>query len=155
MQPLFIPIPDAIAAHYRAGGADANGQKPERRISTGQGIPCRHSLRLLPKGMPYLIVGHRPFDGLNPYTETGPIFVAADPVARAAPSPELPETMYAPAYIVRGYDADERILYDTGAVVPTPDIKARCAALLARQDVAFVHIRSAANNCFTVRVERG
>ena len=60
----------------------------------------------------------------------------------------------APAYIVRGYDRDERILYGTGGVVPTADIPARCAELFGRADVAFIHIRSASNNCFHVRVER-
>ena len=155
MPPVFIPMSDKDAAHYRAGGRDANGQKPERRISDGDGVPCRHSLRLLPKGTPYLIVGHRPFDGLNPYTETGPIFLAAEPTDRAPTSTDLPETMSAPSYIVRGYDDDKRIIYGTGCVVETPLITSHCAALLGRADVAFVHIRSASNNCFTVRVERG
>ena len=77
MRPVFLPIPNEIAEHYRAGGVDAYGLAPEPRISDGAGVPCRHSLRLLPKGTPYLIVAHRPFEGLNPYTETGPIFIAA------------------------------------------------------------------------------
>lgn len=155
MRPLFIPISDDSAAHYRAGGSDAYGLAPERRISDGNNVPCRHSLRLVPAGAPYLIVAHRPFAGLNPYTETGPIFVAAEALPPAAPSHSLPETMTAPSYIVRGYSADERIIYGTGAVTPTDEVIAACAALLGRADVAFVHIRSAINNCFTVRVERG
>ena len=57
-------------------------------------------------------------------------------------------------YIVRGYGADERIIYGTGGVVPTEQIKARAAELLADSAVAFVHIRSAKNNCFQCRVER-
>lgn len=155
MRPVFIPMSDASAAHYRAGGLDAYGLAPERRISDGEGTPCRHSLTLLPKGAPYLIVAHRPFDGLNPYTETGPIFLAAEETGPAKPRYDLPETMYAPSYIVRGYSADERILYGTGKVTPTDEVIAACDALLQQEAVAFVHIRSASNNCFTVRVERG
>ncbi len=155
MRPIFIPLPDADAAHYRAGGADAYGLTPERRIATDGDIPCRHTLRLLPPGTPYIVVAHRPFAGLNPYTETGPIFLAAEPGPGAGPSPDLPPFLNSSRYIVRGYDADERILYGTGAVTPTAEIIDACARLLARAEVAFVHVRSASNNCFHVRVERG
>lgn len=80
MPPVFLPLTDADAdaAHYRAGGLDAYGLPPERHVVQGGGVPCRHTLRLLPEGAPYLIVAHRPFRDLNPYTETGPIFLAAE-----------------------------------------------------------------------------
>mgnify|MGYP002621412547 CR=1 FL=1 len=57
------------------------------------GVAQRH-LGLVPRGEPYLIVAHRPFDGLNPYTETGPIFVSATEGAGSeqgpVPGPEPP-----------------------------------------------------------------
>lgn len=155
MRPIFLPISDAIAAHYRAGGRDAYGLLPERRISDGEGVPCRHSLQLVPAGKPYLIVAHRPFDGLNPYTETGPIFLADGQGAGAAPSYAIPATLVAPSYIVRGYSNEERIVYGTGLVVDTGALIDVCRDLLLRGDVSFVHIRSASNTCFAVRVERG
>ena len=155
MHPVFIPLPDATAAHYRRGGPDAYGLPPERRVSDGGAIPCRHSLRLVPKGEPYLIVAHRPFAGLNPYTETGPIFISATAGPGPLPAPELPAFLTSPQYILRGYSAEERIVYGTGAVVSTDRIIEACTGLLSRAEVAFVHIRSASNNCFHVRVERG
>ncbi|MCB1345697.1 MAG: DUF1203 domain-containing protein, partial [Rhodobacteraceae bacterium] len=154
MRPIFLPLPDATAAHYRSGGPDAYGLRPERRVADGGAIPCRHSLRLLPAGTPYLIVAHRPFAGLNPYAETGPIFLAAEDTPGAAPTTELPPFLTAAAYIVRGYSLDERIVYGTGAVTPTDRIVAACANLLACDAIAFVHVRSATNNCFHVRVQR-
>ena len=60
-----------------------------------------------------------------------------------------------PQMIVRGYSADERIVHGTGAVVATERIAETVAALLARDDVAFVHVRSASNNCFQCRIDRG
>jgi hypothetical protein len=104
--------------------------------------------------VPFLIVAHRPFRGLNPYTETGPIFLAAEDQPGAAPGAALPAFLSSPTYVVRGYGRDERIIYGTGAVTPTPEIPAVCRALLARDEVAFVHVRSATNGCFHVRVER-
>jgi len=155
MPPVFRPIPDAVAAHYRAGGLDAYGLPPARQISDGDGIPCRHSLRMVPKGAEYLVVAHRPFDGLNPYTETGPIFVAAADTEAGVASDTLPPFLVSPTYIVRGYSTDERIVYGTGNVTPTSDIIAACEALFQREEVAFIHIRSASNNCFHCRVDRG
>jgi hypothetical protein len=58
-----------------------------------------------------------------------------------------------PDYIVRGYGADDRIVYGTGAVVPTPAIAEKAEALLARDDVAYVHVRSARNNCYQCRID--
>lgn len=154
MQPVFIPMSDAEAAHYRAGGADAYGLPPER-VTADTPVPCRHTLRLLPPGTPFLIVAHRPFARLNPYTETGPIFLAAEDVPGAAVVADLPPFLNAPTYIVRGYSRGERIIYGTGAVTPTAQIPDACAQLFERPEVAFVHVRSASNNCFHVRVERG
>lgn len=149
----FIPLQTALVERWRAGGADDYGLAPERAVSDGDGIPCRHCLKVTPAGADYLIVGHRPFAGLNPYTETGPIFVCAA-CERAGETGALPLMLASPGYIVRGYSDAERIVYGTGGVVPTQDIPARCEELLARADIAFVHVRSASNNCFQVRVDR-
>ena len=65
----------------------------------------------------------------------------------------LPEILASPDYIVRGYGADDRIVYGTGAVVPTARIEDEAAARLADARVAYVHVRSARNNCFQVRID--
>lgn len=150
----FVPIKTASARSLREG-LDAYGLPAEHvAASTGAGVPCRHCLAQVPEGRPYVIVAHRPFGGLNPYTETGPIFLCTDDCA--AGGPDFPAAMLrAASYITRAYSADERIIYGTGAVTPTPDIAARCAALFDDPRVAFIHIRSASNNCFQCRVERG
>ena len=149
----FIPIPTETVRALQAGGPDANGQRPERRLSDGAGVPCRHCLSTVPAAHEYLILAHRPFPALQPYAECGPIFLCAEACA-AGGGAELPAMLASPDYIVRGYGADDRIVYGTGGVVATPGIAARCEALLARGDIAYVHVRSAANNCYQVRVER-
>jgi hypothetical protein len=151
----FLPLPTAAVRALQAGGPDAYGHAPEVRVSAGVGVPCRHCLRTVPAGEPFLVLAYRPFDGLNAYTETGPIFLCAERCEPAAPSGAVPPMMDAPDYIVRGYDSGEAIIYGTGGVVPTGAIADRARELLGRPDVAFVHVRSARNNCFQVRVERG
>lgn len=152
----FTALPTATVAAWRGGGADAYGLPPERvAASSGEGTPCRHCLRQVPAGAPYLILAARPFIGLNPFTETGPIFLCAGDCPRGGGAAPPAAILTAPDYIVRGYDAGERIVYGTGGVVATAAIAARAAALLDRAEVAFVHVRSASNNCFLVRVDRG
>ena len=57
--------------------------------------------------------------------------------------------------IIRGYGADDRIKYGTGQVVATTALTDKAAELLARDGVAYLHVRSARNNCFQCRIERG
>ena len=152
----IVALTSQTVALWRQGRADAYGLTPERvAASTGSGTPCRHCLAQVPEGRPYLIVAHRPFAGLNPYTETGPIFVCAGNCPRGG-GDVLPAAMLAaPAYILRGYGRDERIIYGTGGVVPTDAIAARAAEILADPTATFVHVRSASNNCFFFRIQRG
>ncbi|MCO6185872.1 DUF1203 domain-containing protein [Rhizobium sp. L1K21] len=144
------------ASRYRSGGNDAYGMKPERRISDGTGLPCRHCLDFIAEGEPYLILAHRPFPAPQPYAETGPIFIHAEECPRYAKKYEQPPVLKSnPDYILRGYGLDDRIVYGTGAVTPVEKMEARAEELLARSDIAYVHVRSARNNCFQARIDRG
>ncbi len=154
MQPNFTPIPTDIARAYQAGGLDANSQKPEHHVSDGSGNPCRHCLGLIPEGQGMLILAHRPFPAPQPYAEVGPIFLCADPCAPGG-GPDLPAMLDSPNYIIRGYDADDRIIYGTGGVTATEAIPARASELLRDEKVAYVHVRSARYNCYHVRIDRG
>ena len=149
----FTPIPTETVRAYQAGNGDANGHIPERHISDGGGNPCRHCLRMIAEGAPMLILAHRPFPAPQPYAELGPIFLCADTCA-AGGGADLPDVLASSDYILRGYGADHRIVYGTGAVVPTADIPAQAAARLADGRVAYVHVRSARNNCYQVRIDR-
>ena len=153
----FLPIDSALARHLRQGGVDALGCKPDHAVSDGDGVPCRHCLGDIPAGKPYLIVAHRPFSGPDqPYAEIGPIFLCAEDCAAHDPDSGLPESFRArPEFLLRGYGADERIVYGTGALVPTARLEAHLQALFARKpEIAFVHLRSAGYSCFRARVER-
>lgn len=154
MQPIFTPIPTDIARAYQAGGPDANGQKPEHHVSDGDGNPCRHCLAMIPKGAGMLVLAHRPFPAPQPYAEVGPIFLCAGP-CQPGGGTGLPDMLDSPDYIVRGYGPDDRIIYGTGAVTPVAAIPGRAAELLGDARVAYVHVRSARNNCFQVRLDRG
>lgn len=75
-------IPSEVAEHLWAGGPDANGQPPLRRPALGMANPCRHCLELIADGEDKLVLAHRPFAALQPYAETGPIFLHARQCSR-------------------------------------------------------------------------
>lgn len=149
----FVAIPTVVVRGYQAGGLDANGQAPERVASDGGGNPCRHCLKMVPDGAGMLVLAHRPFPSPQPYAEVGPIFLCAD-ACQAGGGEALPEMLASPDYIVRGYGAEDRIVYGTGGVVATVAIPARAMELLADARVAYVHVRSARNNCYQCRIDR-
>ncbi|MER8372488.1 DUF1203 domain-containing protein [Mesorhizobium sp. M1338] len=150
----FKALPTDDVRNLQRGGPDAYGDTPERKISDGDGMPCRHCLKNIAAGDAYLILAYRPFPELQPYAETGPIFLHAEECERAAGSEALPEILESPDYIVRGYGRDDRIVYGSGGVIPTGAIAARAEALFERDDIAYVHVRSARNNCYQCRIER-
>jgi uncharacterized protein DUF1203 len=151
----FIAMPTDAARGFQAGAPDAYGMAPERRISDGDGVPCRHCLEDVAKGEPYLILAYRPFPELQPYAETGPIFLHAGPCDRAEDQRKTPAMlMQRAAHLIKGYGRDDRIVYGTGQIVAAPGLAPAAAEILERQDVAYVHVRSALNNCYTCRIER-
>jgi hypothetical protein len=156
MKLRFSPIPTAHARALQSGAPDAYGNPAERAVSDGGGNPCRHCLNDIPAGAGMLIAAYQPFSGgRQPYAETGPIFLCAEPCERHAETDELPELFHGRAgLLIRGYGPDERIVYGTGKVVPTGECDREIAAILNDPKVAFVHLRSATNNCYQARVGR-
>ena len=152
--PTFTALPTDIVQAYRAGAPDAFGNPPERHVSRGPGNPCRHCLRDIPDGAEMLVLAHKPFAGAHPYAEVGPIFLCAEDCPRGG-GPDLPAILTtSPDYLVKGYSADDRIVYGTGAVTPTDQIRDRIRAIFANPDVAYLHVRSARNNCYQARIDR-
>ncbi len=149
----FSPIPTDLVRALQAGAPDANGLLPERQVA-GAGCPCRHCLKMIPEGAGMLVLAHRPFPSMQPYAELGPIFLCADP-CEAGGGAELPAMFTSPDYILRGYSAADRIVYGTGAVVATGQIAVEAEARFADAEVAYLHLRSARNNCYQCRIDRG
>lgn len=151
----FTALATATVRALQRGGPDAYGQPPEQTLSDGGGNPCRHCLKDIPEGHRMLILAHRPFAGTHPYAETGPVFLCADTCTRGGGEtmPEILQT--SPDYLLKGYSARDRIVYGTGAVIPADQITRYAATVFANPSVAYVHVRSARNNCYQLRIDRG
>ncbi len=151
----FIALATDTALAWRDGAPDANGMPAERAVSDGGGNPCRHCLRDIPKGAEMLILAHRPFPAPQPYAEPGPLFLCAGNCPRWEGDGVPPIfRRRGEERLVKGYGADDRIVYGLGKIVPVASVSARAVEVLADPRVAYVHVRSATNNCFTCRIDR-
>lgn len=150
----FVALDTDIVRTLQNGGTDANGQPPERHMSDGNRIPCRHCLTDVTAGAPYLILAHRPFPAPQSYAEQGPIFLHAEPCSRRPASSEVPPMLDSPRYIIRGYDDRNRIVYGSGRIAETPALPTEAERLFADPRISYIHVRSATNNCYQCRIER-
>ena len=101
-----------------------------------------------------LILAYRPFPTRQPYAETGPIFLCAGACTRHA-GQDIPAILRStPEYLMKAYDAEDRIIYGTGAIIAAGDLPACASKLLNDQHVAYLHVRSAHNNCYQFRIDR-
>ncbi len=147
-------IPTNEVNRIRNGEPDANGQPALVRIAEGWANPCRHCLGLIIEGDKKLVLAYRPFDDVQPYAETGPIFLHQGPCEHYNSAVLPPWFDYLDPAIIRGYGEDHWIRYDTGSVVAGTELTANCHTILSDRTIAYVHIRSK-YNCFQCRVERG
>ena len=152
----IVALDTDLVRRLQNGGLDANGQKPERHVSPGGMMPCRHCLSDIAAGAPYLILAHRPFPEAQPYAELGPIFLHADPCARHPDGPQLPRMFTTrESYLMRGYGRDDRIIYGTGRIIAPAKLAAAAGEAFADPRVSYIHVRSASNNCYQCRIDRG
>lgn len=155
MPVLFHALRSDDVRKLQAGLPDYYGQAPEHAVSDGVGTPCRHCLSDTPEGERMLILSYRPFQHDQPYAEVGPIFLCGDKCDRFEASGNLPPILRtSPDFLIKGYGADDRIVYGTGRIIAPDDMVNACESIFDDPDVAYIHVRSARNNCYQCKVTR-
>lgn len=151
----IIPLPTHDVREIQSGGPDAYGNIAKQYVSNGSGIPCRHCLENVTAGENYLVLSYMPFPKQQPYAETGPIFLHAKTCDRYANTPDLPTGIMArETVLLKAYNANDKIVYGKGCLIPPDQIACRSADLFKEKHIAYLHIRSAYNNCFSFKIER-
>ena len=151
----FEAMASETARALQACANDANGQTPERRVSDGQGNPCRHCLTDIAQGEAFLVLAYRPFPQPQPYAEVGPIFLHAEACERYDSAAGVPAMLLdRERLLMRGYGDDDRIVYGSGRIIPTAGLVEAAAKLFERTEIAYIHLRSATNNCYQCRIDR-
>lgn len=147
------PIASDAVAEARARHAAGDRDVARVVVATPLSSPCRHCLRDGEPGEAMLLFRYVSVDE-GPYAESGPVFAHEAPCERAVESVDaLPEMTAARALVVvRAYDGRDWI--HSARLVAGPEAADALTQMFANADIAYAHVRSATNGCFTYRVER-
>ena len=154
MQIAFHGLPSVGVTRTRETQTDAYGEPVMHALSSGSGTPCRHCLKTVPSGKPYLILAWRPFPEPSAYAETGPIFICADECRAATPGPDLPPMLQNATYTLRPYDRTPKIRYGLEQIVPPNEIPQVAADMLTDPETEFVDVRNPKTGCYQCRIRR-
>ena len=140
--PLFDLTDDELARH--------NARR--FRVEANPGYPCRVTLEDAAIGETVIGLPFQHLPASSPYQASGPIFVRGHRV-RAQTGPNvLPIMLRVRPQSIRGYGHDH--LMQTALIATADDLQPAVEALLARSDIAYLHLHNANPGCFNCRIER-
>ena len=140
-------IAEAARREARAGAPDhvfVTADSP-------RGYPCRHCLRWARPGERMILFPFAAIAPGRPYSETGPIFVHAEPCGRYTTTHEFPPE-FRKGRVLRAYNSQRDMIAAEVANGEGPE--AVIERFLQKPETAFVHVRSASHGCYTMEVER-
>jgi Protein of unknown function (DUF1203) len=147
----IVPIRTEIAeAARREAEAGASDHAVVMADSPG-GFPCRHCLRWAQPGERMILFPYAAIAPGRPYSESGPIFVHAEPCARYAATDEFP-LEFREGRVLRAYNSQHDMIEAEVANGEGPE--AVIERFLEKPETAFVHVRSVSHGCYTMEVER-
>ncbi len=148
------PIDAERLAAMRSTGADEHGNAFVPFPAQGW-EPLRCCLKVADPDEGIALISYAPLHQPSPWREVGPVFVHATACDGYRNPSELPAQLRTGPRVLRSYRADGSLAYEHITVVPAgEDIAESLDALLAAPEVAEVHVRAHAAQCFTYAVTR-
>jgi hypothetical protein len=115
------------------------------------GYPCRHCLRFAKPGERMILFPYAAIPPDHPYSETGPIFVHAEPCERYSATRDYPDDLRR-GRAFRAYNASYEMI--DAEVANGSEPEAIVEKLLQNPETAFVDARSVTRGCYTFRIRR-
>lgn len=143
--------PERLAA-IRHAGQDEHGNPFEIHAAKGW-EPLRCCLTVAAPGEGVALISYAPLERQSPWREVGPVFVHGAQCAGYDPDTGLPPQLRTGPRVLRTYDDNDALVYRHITLVPDgADIGPEIDRLLANPEVATVHVRALAAQCFTYAV---
>jgi hypothetical protein len=153
---LVKAIDPARLDELHSRGADGHGNRLYPFAATGKGEPLRCCLRYAKPGEQITLISYAPFNHSSVWTEVGPVYIHASRCEGYAATGRLPEQMATGPGVLRTYRDDDTMNYDHNTVVTDEaDLEPIIEGLLSEADVATVHVRTLAPQCFLYAVTAG
>ena len=140
-------IAEAARAAAEAGATD----HAVVTADSPRGYPCRHCLRWAQLGERMILFPFASVPPGRPYSESGPIFVHADPCERYRATEEFP-VEFREGRVVRAYNSQHDMIAAEVANGVGPE--ALIERFLQMPETAFIHVRSVSRGCYTMGIER-
>jgi Protein of unknown function (DUF1203) len=145
--PLLTDVANAARQAATAG-------MPDHAVITADsptGYPCRHCLRWAKVGEHVILFPYASIAPGRPYSESGPIFVHAEPCERYAATEQYPVN-FRGSRVLRAYSSNDDMI--DAAVVSDNNPEPVIERLLQNPETAFLQARSVTRGCYTFRIER-
>jgi len=137
----------------RTTGADGHGNRLSPFAATGRGEPLRCCLRYAEPGEQIALISYAPFERPSVWREVGPVYIHAARCDGYTPTGRLPEQLATGPRVLRTYRADATMNYEHNTVVTDEtELRPIIERLLSKPDVATVHVRTLAPQCFLYAV---
>jgi len=147
----IIPLPTEVAERARRATEAGAADHAVVIADSPTGYPCRHCLRFAKPGERVILFSYAAIPPGHPYSETGPIFVHAEPCERYSATHEYPGDLRG-GRAVRAYNATYDMI--DAEVANGSEPEAIVEKLLQNPETAFVDARSVTRGCFTFRIQR-
>lgn len=151
---IFEPIPSGEREKIRAAGMDEAGNRLVPQADAEVDNPLRCCLRETRPGEQVLLIAYTPPGTSGPYAERGPLFIHPGPCGGYPAPHHYPPELRHRQQVVPAYDHHGRIA--DGILADNGDrALAVIQRMLARQDIALVHLRNVATAVTTARCGAG
>jgi len=147
----IVPLPTEVAEKARRAAEAGASDHPLVIADSPNGYPCRHCLRWAQPGERVILFPYASIPAGHPYSETGPIFVHAEPCEPYGATEDYPAD-FRKGRTFRSYDANYNMI--DAEVANGDDPEAVIEKLLQNPTTEFVDARSVSRGCFTFRILR-
>jgi hypothetical protein len=147
----IVPLATDVAETARRAAREGAVDHAIVIADSPKGFPCRHCLRFALSGGRLVLFPYAAIPAGHPYSETGPIFVHAEPCERYHATNEYPAE-FRSGRVLRVYNSDYNMI--DAEIVNGSKPEAIIEKLLEKPETAFVDARSVTRGCYTFRIRR-
>jgi hypothetical protein len=147
----IVPLETEVAETARRAAAKGAPDHAVITADSPKGFPCRHCLQWAQPGERMVLFPFAAIPPGHPYSESGPIFVHAEPCERYATTDQYPEE-FRKNRVVRAYNSKQDMI--DARVANGAEPERIVENFLQNPEVAFVQVRSVSHGCYTMQIER-
>jgi hypothetical protein len=148
-----IALSEKLAAQVRTTSKSPGYGHPVHAERAGDPWPCRVCLRRgEPAGEGRLLFTLDPFHGIEDLPLPGPVYIHEQECARFPEDGGFPDDLRRVPLTLDAYGRGRKLRAQESVL--DGDVEPTIAALLARDDVDYLHLRHRSAGCYLARIER-